>query len=170
MRREGRRPGPDRMPKLLSCYREVFNAQDGPTFLCGKSMGSRVGCHLSLVLHVSALICLGYPLGRAGRPLRDQVLLELSTPVLFVQGTRDPLAQIDLMEDVCSRMTAPNSIYRVDDGNHSLEVAKRTLKATGTTQDDQDQAILAAISDFLSTTLGPHPGPTQTVVNSRQGA
>ena len=97
---EGRK-APDRMPKLLAAHRAQVEALpgEGPIVLCGKSMGSRVGCHLSLELGVSALICLGYPLGRAGRPLRDQVLLDLRTPVLLVQGTRDPLAQFDLVEE-----------------------------------------------------------------------
>ena len=146
------RKAPDRMPKLLAAHRAQVDALPGhgPIVLCGKSMGSRVGCHLSLELPVAALICLGYPLGRAGRPLRDQVLLDLTTPVFFAQGTRDPLAQFDLMEAVCGRMSAPHRLHRVEDGNHSLEVAKRTLRATQTTQADHDQAIIEAISRFLS--------------------
>ena len=146
----GRKP-PDRMPKLLASHRAEVErlTGNGPIVLCGKSMGSRVGCHLSLELPVSAIICLGYPLGRVGRPQRDQVLLDLKVPTLFIQGTRDPLAPFDLMQDICGRMSAPNSLHRVDDGNHSLEVAKRTLKATQTTQADHDAAILAAIAGFL---------------------
>ena len=69
-------------------------------------MGGRVGCHVALVDPVQAVICFGYPLCGAGdrTKLRDQVLLELKVPILFVQGTRDPLCPLELLEDVRKRM------------------------------------------------------------------
>lgn len=68
-------------------------------------MGSRVDCHLALEAEVAAVICLKYPLCGAGDPSkqRDQVLLALMTPVLFVQGTRDPLCPLALLEKMRSR-------------------------------------------------------------------
>ena len=79
---------------------------------------------------MAGLICLGYPLksGATGA-LRDQVLLALETPVLFVQGTRDPLCPLDLLAEVRPRMKAPNTLLIVDGGDHSLAVSAAARKA-----------------------------------------
>jgi uncharacterized protein len=154
--REGRR-APDRMPKLLVAHAEALadarKEHSGSVFLIGKSMGSRVGCHLSLELDkpVNGLICMGYPLVGMGKkaPLRDQVLLDLSTPILFVQGTRDKLCPLDKLEAVRNKMTATSELRVVDTGDHSLQVTKTYLKAEGLTQDDVDESILASIRTFV---------------------
>jgi predicted alpha/beta-hydrolase family hydrolase len=124
---------------------------DEPTFLIGKSMGGRVGCHVSLEDKVKGVICLGYPLCGGGDPskIRDRVLRELQTPILFVQGTRDSLCPLELLEKVRTEMTAPNFIHVVESGDHSLLVTKRRLLAAGTTQDEVDQRIEEAISAFV---------------------
>ena len=79
------------------------------------------------------MICFGYPLCGAGdrSKLRDQVLLELRTPAMFVQGTRDPLCPLELLEDVRKRMKAPSTLHVVDGADHSLLVAKTKLKTRG---------------------------------------
>lgn len=118
--------------------------------LIGKSMGGRIGCHVSLEEPASGLVCLGYPLCGGGDPrkLRDKVLRELRTPILFVQGTRDALCPLDLLENVRNEMTAPNFLYVVEGGDHSLIVTKTQLKSAGETQDQVDERVLAAISQF----------------------
>ena len=112
-------------------------------------MGGRIGCHLSLEEKVNGLICLGYPLCAMGdrSKLRDQVLRDLRTPILFVQGTRDPLCPMDLLESVRSEMNAPNFLHLAEGGDHSLLVRKKDLGSE--TQDDVDQRIAKAISDFV---------------------
>jgi predicted alpha/beta-hydrolase family hydrolase len=106
------RKSPDRLPKLIEAHRAALDAlrqrHDGPIILVGKSMGGRVGCHVALVEKVAAVVCLGYPLCGGGDPskLRDEVLLALSTPALFVRGTRNRLCPIDLPEGV-RRTTVP---------------------------------------------------------------
>ena len=153
--REGRRR-PDPLPQLLAAHRQALVALRGTAFggifLVGKSMGGRIGCHLSLEEKVAGLICLGYPLCGGGdrAKLWDKVLRELQTPILFVQGTRDPLCPLDLLDDVRKQMTAPNSLHLVDGGDHSLRLTKRELEAAGEAQDDVDQRILAAINKFVS--------------------
>ncbi len=148
----GRR-SPDRLPVLVDAHGEALAAarrgRRGPVVLAGKSMGSRVGCHLALEETVDALVCLGYPL-RGGRgELRSEVLLALRAPILFVQGTRDPLCPLDALEDVRRRMQAPSALHRVEGGNHSLELGARALRAAGETQADVDARTLAAIVAFL---------------------
>jgi len=156
----GKRPDP--LPKLIAAHRAALASlrekHDGPIVLAGKSMGGRVGCHVALVEPVAAVICLGYPLCGAGdrSKLRDQVLLELRTPAMFVQGTRDPLCPLDLLEGVRKRMRAPSTLHVVDGADHSLMVAKTTLKALGSTQEEADDQILAAISRSLKDALEGH--------------
>ena len=156
----GKRPDP--LPKVIAAHRAALASlrekHDGPIVLAGKSMGGRVGCHVALVEPVEAVICLGYPLCGPGdrSKLRDQVLLELRTPAMFVQGTRDPLCPLDLLEGVRKRMRAPSTLHVVDGADHSLLVAKTTLKALGSTQEEADDQILAAISRFLKDALEGH--------------
>jgi len=98
------------------------------------------------------LICLGYPLCAMGdrTKLRDEVLRALTTPILFVQGTRDALCPPDLLERVRAEMNAPNSLHVVEGGDHSLRVPKRQLQATDETQEDIDERILRSIAGFIS--------------------
>src|SRR5437764_10503511 len=153
--REGRRR-PDRLPQLIAAHRKALKRvrerhRAESIILVGKSMGGRVGCHLSLEEKVDGLVCLGYPLCGMGdrTKLRDEVLRELQTPILFVQGTRDPLCPLELLDEVRSQMKAPNFLHLVEDGDHSLRLTKRGLQAAGETQNDVDQRILAAIGKFV---------------------
>jgi predicted alpha/beta-hydrolase family hydrolase len=149
---EGRRR-PDRSPKLIATHRKALAAAraktSAPIFLIGKSMGGRIGCHVALEDKVNGLICLGYPLCAMGdrTKLRGQVLLDLQTPILFVQGTRDALCPLDLLENVRAQMTAPNFLHVVEGGDHSLAVRKKDLAAQ--TQDDVDQGIANEIRSFV---------------------
>jgi uncharacterized protein len=149
-----RRPDPQAV--LISAHRAALHdarqQHTGPTFLIGKSMGGRIGCHVALEEQVQGVICLGYPLCGGGDPqkLRDKVLLQLSTPVLFLQGTRDSLCPLELLETVRSRMTAPNELHVVAGGDHSLLVSKTQLKSSGITQEEVDQQILGAIAAFVT--------------------
>jgi predicted alpha/beta-hydrolase family hydrolase len=152
---EGRKR-PDPLPRLVAAHREALARarleHNGPAVLIGKSLGARVGCHLALEEDVAVLICLGYPLCGGGDPsrLRAEVLRELSTPILFVQGTRDWLCPLDILGQVRREMTAPNELHVVEGGDHSLLVTKSQLRAAGETQDEVDERILAAIRHFLA--------------------
>jgi len=153
--REGRKR-PDPLPKLIAAHREALNrARErhpaGATILIGKSMGGRVGCHVSLEEKVDGLVCLGYPLCAMGdrAKLRDEVLRALKTPILFVQGTSDPFCPLDLLEQVRAEMKAPNFLHIVDGGDHSLRVPKRQLHGTSKTQEDIDQQIIRTIAGFV---------------------
>jgi predicted alpha/beta-hydrolase family hydrolase len=153
--REGHKR-PDPLPKLIAAHRKALGdaRKRHPaesTILIGKSMGGRVGCHVSLDEKVDGLVCLGYPLCAMGdrTKLRDEVLRALNTPILFVQGTRDPLCPLDLLEQVRIEMKTPNFLHVVEGGDHSLRVPKRQLQATAKTQEDVDQRILEAIVGFV---------------------
>ena len=151
--REGRKR-PDRLPQLISAHRAALAAArtktSGPIILIGKSMGGRVGCHVALEEKVDGVVCMGYPLCAMGdrSKLRDHVLRDLHTPILFVQGTRDPLCPLDLLESVRKEMSASNVLHVVEGGDHSLIVRKKDLESE--TQEDVDQRIAKAISDFVA--------------------
>ena len=150
--RQGRRR-PDPLPQLIAAHRQVLvEARRGrATILIGKSMGGRIGCHVSLEESVEAIVCLGYPLCGGGdqSKLRDKVLRALQTPILFVQGTRDSLCPLDILESVRTEMKAPTVFHLVEGGDHSLLVSKRHLAAAGETQDEVDRRILEAIAKFV---------------------
>src|SRR5436190_13828498 len=153
--REGRKR-PDPLPQLIAAHRKALNRareryRPERTILVGKSMGGRVGCHVSLEEKVDGLICLGYPLCAMSdrSKLRDEVLRALTTPILLVQGTRDSLCPLDLLERIRAQMKAPNFLHAVEGGDHSLRVPKRQLQGTSKTQEDIDQEILKAIGKFV---------------------
>ncbi|HZR81677.1 MAG TPA: alpha/beta family hydrolase [Candidatus Binatia bacterium] len=158
---EGRK-SPDRLPVLVAAHRAALerarerHGRDRPVVLAGKSMGGRVGCHLACELAgdagaPAALVCFGYPLVAAGSgKRRDAVLLALATPVLFVQGTRDPLCPLDDLAGVRRSMTAPSELFVVEGGDHSLVLRKKDEAATGRSQAEWDAAVLAAVRTFVA--------------------
>jgi len=166
--REGRKR-PDPLAQLIAAHRAAlrkfvdresrFVNREEPTprrFLIGKSMGGRIGCYASDQPDVAAVVCLGYPLCANGDPtkMRNKVLLELTKPVLFVQGTRDRLCPLDLLALVQSQMRVPNHLHIVEDGDHSLLLSKTALKQMGKTQAEIDNEILRSIGEFLETEVG----------------
>jgi predicted alpha/beta-hydrolase family hydrolase len=157
---EGRKR-PDPLPKLIEAHRAALDtarrSHPGAIVLIGKSMGGRVGCHVALKEPVTAVVCLGYPLCGGGdhSKMRDKVLRELSTPVLFVQGTRDSLCPLDLLAQVRNAMHTPNTLHVVEAGDHSLLVTKTQLKANGETQAEVDQRIVEAIHKFVTKHSAP---------------
>ncbi len=151
-----RRKRPDPLPHLIETHRRALADlrahATGPVFLIGKSMGGRVGCHLALEEEVAGVICLGYPLCAGGDPsrMRDKVLRELRTAIVFVQGTRDPLCSLDLLGRVLAEMIAPNFLHTVVEGDHSLRVAARHLRAVNETQQESDARVLGVITEFVA--------------------
>jgi uncharacterized protein len=150
------RKRPDPLPQLIAAHRAALEAtrqkhQPDSIFLVGKSMGGRIGCHVSLEEKVDGLVCFGYPLCAMGdrTKLRDEVLRALTTPILFVQGTRDALCPLDLLDRVRGEMEAPNFLHVVDGGDHSLRVPKRQLQATGETQEEVEQRAFEAVVGFI---------------------
>lgn len=139
------RKAPDPMPRLESCYRDVvawFCARLGrrPLVLGGRSMGGRVASHLAaqgdgVGVPCAGLLFLGYPLHRprrAGEAVPDEGLRtvhweRLRVPALFVQGDRDALADLALLErERAARYTgAPSTVHVVRGGDHGFGVRKR---------------------------------------------
>ncbi len=145
------------MKALVQAHRDAIDdaKKDGEKIvLIGKSMGSRVSCHVSLEegVKVDGIVCLGYPLqaqGRRVRGTRDEVLRELRSPVMFVQGTRDRMCPIRSLDEIRQDLEVPNYIHVVEGGDHSLIARKTQLEESGKKQDDLDKAAVDAIKAFL---------------------
>ncbi|WDD97713.1 alpha/beta family hydrolase [Thalassomonas actiniarum] len=149
---DGKRYPPDRMPKLLDCYREVIRQQSQalPVFLAGKSMGSRVGATLAGEAlaqpgQVKGVICLGYPFHPQKKPekLRLEPLQQTLLPTLIVQGERDALGSKDdiagyRLSDLCQLVFLP-------DGDHDL---KPRVKS-GFSQEQHMQSAADEILRFI---------------------
>ena len=127
-------PNPARI--LLACHGAALAAlgeRVETVVLAGKSMGGRMGSHLvadgdeARRASVAGLVFYGYPLVGIGKsePRDVSHLSDAGAPMLFVQGTRDRLAPIDLITPVVDSLPAA-SIHVVEDGDHSFRVLKRT--------------------------------------------
>jgi predicted alpha/beta-hydrolase family hydrolase len=163
MQAGSRRRAPDKQDVLVAAHRAELTrlARESATgdklVLAGKSMGSRMGCHVAVECAAEAdarrpdgLVCFGYPLRGQNGKLRDQVLLALTTPILFVQGTRDEMCPLPELAHVRQRMQAPSELFVVQDGDHSLEATKTALKARGTTQPQVEEQIVEAVRRFCA--------------------
>ena len=152
---------PDRLPVLLEHHERMLSRteEEHPglsVVLIGKSMGSRIGCHVATSRAVRAVVCLGYPLYGGGSPekSRDEVLRALKTPILFVQGTRDRLCPIDALEALRPALSAPSALHVVQAGDHSLQVTKTHMKSTGRSQSDIDRRAVEEILVFTNNLPG----------------
>jgi predicted alpha/beta-hydrolase family hydrolase len=166
---------PDPQPVLEACYRavlaQVVAGPPGdalPLFIGGKSLGGRMASHVAAARDVGdaatgtwwerlrGLVFLGYPLHPPGKPQQVRVshLPRISHPMLVVQGAKDAFgtpAELRLFFDV---LDAPCEIYAIEQGNHSLEVPKRS----GLLQADVNAAVQGRIVAWVSERLGSSTG------------
>ena len=164
---ELRRKAPDPLPVLQETYREVL-AWVQASFACehrpvlgGKSLGGRVASHLVADgVAAAGLVFLGYPLHPAGRPeqLRTSHWEKIRVPLLFVQGTRDPLCQLPLLEQELSRWHATThgvaTLESIEGGDHSFVVPR----SAGVEQGKVYADIAARVFRWLVSLVHP-PGP-----------
>ena len=133
---ESGRGAPDAQRRLEGTYRAVLawlrghsELAPGLVFAGGKSMGGRIASHLAAAGEpLAGLVFLGYPLHPPGQPerLRDSHLPAITCPMLFVQGSRDRLCDLDLLRPVLQKLKAPHRLHVIDQGDHSFKVPKRT--------------------------------------------
>jgi predicted alpha/beta-hydrolase family hydrolase len=149
----GRRPDP---PGVLEATvraavaRAAALAPGLPLVAGGKSLGGRMtsnACAKTGLTGVAGLVFLGFPLhapGKAGVE-RAAHLERVDLPMLFLQGTRDALAEIALMRDVTGRLPKA-TLHVVEGGDHSFAVLKRA----GRTEAEVVTELLDTITQWLS--------------------
>jgi predicted alpha/beta-hydrolase family hydrolase len=157
---EHRRKIPDRAPVLESCFRsviervreEVASARHA-LFIGGKSMGGRIATQVAAgdgALDIAGLVLLGYPLHPPGKPdqRRDRHLPDISEPMLFVQGTRDPFGTAEEIRELLPRLNARTTLFEVQDGDHSFGVR---VSVTGKRPDAVLTEIFDTVASFIRT-------------------
>jgi predicted alpha/beta-hydrolase family hydrolase len=119
-----------------------------PIVAGGKSMGGRMtsaAVARGSLQAVAGLVFLGFPLHPPGRPgvERAQHLPGVRVPMLFLQGTRDDFAQLDLLTPLCQRLGAGTTLHLVEGADHSFHVPKRSRRSEEDVLDELAVAISA---------------------------
>lgn len=127
---------PDRPPVATATIEAVVDRARSlfpslPIFLGGKSFGGRMSSHFISKYpghFASGLVFFGFPLHSADIPSVDRAkhLENISKPMLFLQGTADKLAYIDLIEQVVDSLTTA-TLVKIDRADHSFRVGKRIV-------------------------------------------
>ena len=134
MERGGKRPDP---PKLAHAAVRAAVAEarrqlpDVPLIAGGKSFGGRMTSQAQALVPldgVAGLAFLGFPLHPAKRPSRERAthLSDVTIPMLFLQGTRDALADLGELEPVCAALGNRATLKLFADADHSFHVPART--------------------------------------------
>lgn len=152
---EAGRKRPDRPPVaratvVAAVAAGVELAEGVPVFAGGKSFGGRMtsgAAAESPLLGVRGLVFLGFPLHPPARPgtERAEHLRDVDIPMLFVQGTRDRLADLELLRPVLHDLGDRATLHVVDGGDHSFEVLKRS----GRTHAEALDEIADAVAGFV---------------------
>jgi uncharacterized protein len=104
---------------------------DLPLYLAGKSFGGRMSSQY-LAAHpdpaVKGIIFFGFPLHPVGKPSIDRAehLKDVKVPMLFLQGTRDELATLELIEQVCASLKLA-TLVKLEGANHAFKAGKQDL-------------------------------------------
>jgi predicted alpha/beta-hydrolase family hydrolase len=102
-----------------------------PLIAGGKSMGGRMTSGAAArgpLPGVAGLVFLGFPLHRPKQPSEDRAahLSQVTLPMLFLQGTRDELADLGLITGVCARLGPLATLHVVEGADHGFDVLKRS--------------------------------------------
>jgi uncharacterized protein len=158
MERGSKRPDP---PKLAHAAVRAAVAEAGrlfpalPLIAGGKSFGGRMTSQAQAAQPlpgVHGLAFFGFPLHPANKPSaeRGAHLSEVTIPMLFLQGTRDALASIDLLVPLCQTLGERATVRLFDNADHSFHVPARS----GTTDAQVMQATLDAFAAWAARIAG----------------
>lgn len=158
--REAGRRFPDRPPVAIATWQAVMaaaaeqaasNGDEGPLWAAGKSFGGRMASMaVADGMPAAGLVYLGYPLHPPGKPekLRDEHLYGMTTPMLFLQGTRDTFATTEILDGVVSRIGPSAVLQWIEGGDHSFAVAGRKRQAG-----EIGAELAAPVADFIRATV-----------------
>jgi predicted alpha/beta-hydrolase family hydrolase len=159
---EQRRKVPDRAPvpteAVLAAVRTAAEvAPDLPLFAGGKSYGGRMSSQAASdnsLPNVRGLVFFGFPLHPPDQPStkRAEHLARVKLPMLFLQGTRDKLADLSLLRPICAKLGSRATLHIIETADHSFHV----LKSSGKTDAD--------VMRELARTVG---GWTQKIISQK---
>lgn len=150
---------PDRPPVLEATVRAAVTAAAAsglPLFAGGKSLGGRMTSRAAAAKplpEVRGIVFLGFPLHPKGKPgtVRADHLADVDAPMLFVQGDRDGLADLDLLRLVVERLGSRATIRVVEGADHGFHVLKRS----GRTDDEVLDEVADAIAAWVRCRVDP---------------
>jgi predicted alpha/beta-hydrolase family hydrolase len=155
MEASGRRIDPE--PVLLATVRTAVaagrEAAGGrPVLAGGKSMGGRMTSRAAAaepMEGVSGLVFLGFPLHPDKRPgtSRAEHLARVELPMLFLQGTRDTLADLTLLRPVVERLGKWATLREIEHADHMFHVLKRSGRTNEAVLDE----LAASVADWRET-------------------
>jgi predicted alpha/beta-hydrolase family hydrolase len=158
---EQRRRAPDSPKVLTATVRAAVQAAldrgpDLPIFAGGKSMGGRMtslAASQQPLAAVRGLVFIGFPLHPPNRPgtQRAEHLPRVGRPMLFLQGTRDTLAKLELIRPICARLGPVATLHIIETADHSFHVLKSSLR----TDADVMQELAQTISAWVATIVSP---------------
>lgn len=131
-------------------------ASDLPLIAGGKSMGGRmtsIAAAEAPLGDVRGLVFHGFPLHRPGDPSdsRADHLASLSLPMLFVQGSRDRLAELDRIRLVCGRLGSTAALRVIEGADHGFSVLKRS----GRSSDDVRAELADVVARWIQGVVSP---------------
>jgi hypothetical protein len=147
---------PDPQPVLLATVRNAVAAAraaagDLPVIAGGKSMGGRMtslAASEAPLEGVRGIAFVGFPLHPAGAPgtARAEHLARVTVPMLFLQGTRDALAGLELLTPITGALGARATLHVVDGADHAFAVLKRSGRTNA--------AVLDELADTIASWTG----------------
>jgi predicted alpha/beta-hydrolase family hydrolase len=156
---EAGRRSPSPGPVLRATVRAALaaGAEAAPGLPCvaaGKSMGGRMTSLLAADEEVDALgiVFFGFPLHGAGKPPtieRGEHLAQVGLPMLFLQGTRDKLADLTLLEPLVAKLEPKATLHRVEGADHGFHVPKRSGRSDADVLDELADATRAFVDTLL---------------------
>ncbi|MEA2863401.1 MAG: uncharacterized protein QOC84_1357 [Bradyrhizobium sp.] len=154
MEKASRRPDPPALAHaaVRAAVAEAARCCQGLALIAGgKSFGGRMTSQAQAIAPlagVRGLAFLGFPLHPAGKPsdMRAMHLGDINVPMLFLQGTRDKLAEPELIEPLVKRLGASASLHPVQQADHAFHVLARSGR--------NDGEVMSEITDSLSAWIG----------------
>jgi len=152
--REAGRRVPDARPVLERCWRAVLERVRAEPRLAppwvvigGRSMGGRIASHVAADgADVRGLVFLSFPLHAAGRPGVERAahLSRIAVPMLFVQGTKDALADPALLAGVLRDLPGA-TLHEIQDADHGFRVPRRSGRSEASVRAE----VVAAVTAWL---------------------
>ena len=159
----------DAPPVLHAAVRAAYaeaerRAGSLPLFAAGKSLGGRMTSQVAARGDLAAargLVFVGFPLHPAGRPGVERAahLREVARPMLFLQGTRDALADLELLRPVLASLAPFAQLHVEDDADHAFHVRKKSGR--------DDAAVLASLAAAVAAFTSKHAASPSPQARSR---
>ena len=163
MEKGGKRvdPPPVAHAAVRAATAEARRRSDGlPLFAGGRSFGGRMTSQaqaLEPLADVRGLVFFAFPLHNAGKPSVERAahLSAIAVPMLFLQGSNDALAQLDLLQAAVAALTDRAALHLVPDADHSFHVPARTGRKDPEVLDQILDAAAAWMAALTRGTDGP---------------